>query len=657
MLRGSDDIFPTSKLYCSDINKYGDIALGFENVLVLLSYNPDKTMKSKGVPKYDTHLIVDSNGSISKKINLKKIESITSCDGKLAGSKFVISSVSFDYNGDLLASYMDYIDGGDIIQNHHTGLIYVPYTPQYDGLRNPKMYKKYKNSTNTNNGISLIIPFTTGTKDQEHANDKSNFSNFSSDTFKFTSSILNSELPICEFEQISSAQLSYDGNYIVFSSSRIGSKGNFIPNSWSNKNFKNIISYTFIMKKQLNNINDPNYNLATKTYNPDTYNNSGFFISKFYPLHFDSNVNADNNMYIHNYVAINKENSVALSSDVHWSDSKSVIEVSSSNLDKIYSSPYIENTNIQFPPNEYNTSGLDLQLPNSNIKKFIDHTNYLTTNYTSDNFYGIASSTKQQYNTNDETSQSNCGVVALKGRKNSYTLTTLEMSVATSNFPSQNQYFNDLTISGNNLIGAGTTSIYNDEAVKNSLLPSVNSAFVFNNDITYRDALTNLYCVEKNATLSGEASPNVIRYEENKSNMTIKFNKFSSETSKTHDIVISSDSSGSGQGYLLISHDLNDPNSPKKNINFIPLIPEKKSNTLPKNGSKEVHLIITIFISLLVIFIFFMIFMSFYFLVWKNKYKIMLVLLNSKNSKKNKNNKVKKSKIKNVSKNKNIFKK
>ena len=224
MLRGSDDIFPTSKLYCSDINKYGDIALGFENVLVLLSYNPDKTMKSKGVPKYDTHLIVDSNGSISKKINLKKIESITSCDGKLAGSKFVISSVSFDYNGDLLASYMDYIDGGDIIQNHHTGLIYVPYTPQYDGLRNPKMYKKYKNSTNTNNGISLIIPFTTGTKDQEHANDKSNFSNFSSDTFKFTSSILNSELPICEFEQISSAQLSYDGNYIVFSSSRIGSK-------------------------------------------------------------------------------------------------------------------------------------------------------------------------------------------------------------------------------------------------------------------------------------------------------------------------------------------------------------------------------------------------------------------------------------------------
>ena len=222
---GSANNLPTGKLYCADINKYGDIALGFDNLFIILSY--DSTGNGQSSDKhYNIHEIVnDIDTETGKSLSP---ESRTGTSTQI-GSNFVPTSASFDNNGDLLFSYMTSINAlANQKTSNSTGMVYIPYTPQFDGLKNPDSYSESKKSID---GIDIINPSTTQTTDPAHINDSTNFRNFDEDNTQYSDDLWKGQYPILNLERITSAQLSYDGNYIIYSSSRTGSKSNIIPDS------------------------------------------------------------------------------------------------------------------------------------------------------------------------------------------------------------------------------------------------------------------------------------------------------------------------------------------------------------------------------------------------------------------------------------------
>ena len=661
------------KLYCADIDKYGDIALGIENRFVVFSYNPTYNPSINGSFPigdngkdgcYNEHIIVNNINQVK---NPKIYTSVSGSDS-IIGDIFIPSSVSFDNNADLLFSYTV---NSVYEEEKTTGLVYIPYTPQFDGLTNPILYPQTKN---INYGIDIINGKTTGTSNPNYINDYKLFDNYTNNIKGFYWSTNENAIwrgihvPIMEnIERISSAQLSYDGKYIIFSSSRAGSRSNLerrslLDGSDSQPASKGL-PLTFMMKKQVDNDYDINENkyVVGKGKQADSsdpskknvkLNNSGFFISKIFPIYYQNEWDSHDFAFIHNYTAINKDNYVALSGDVVWDGAGNAnpIRISTKPISKIYDYKYHPSNSIvnkQFQIGTYNTFLLN-ESSSKITKSGISHSNYITTNANSDTFYSISSSPEQGFKINVNadiySDYESFGVNYLtnNGNGNKYDPTNsnynnLCLGTSLGNPPIYlSQRFNDLTVAGNNSIGVSFSESDNSSNVNDLVNNNSNFAFTWGTHSAINIS-SNIYNIskqmifkQKNLPLTPNSSGgSIANGGKMGGNLLIKFNKFSSNSDTDSDVLLSKSINLNGAGYVFLHHDINDPKPPKLNtysINiqkaipvepYFPIDPAKK---IANKTSKTLTIIlIPIF---LVFFISFLIFLTIiYFKKRKNKQK------------------------------------
>ena len=679
-----------NKLYCADIDKYGDIALGFKNIFIIFSYNPTYNSSMNGSfpigtngegGSYNEHIIVNNINTIKNQSNFTSVSGLNS----LLGTDFIPSSASFDNNGDLLFSYtVDLSKSVKIFaENEHSGLIYIPYTRQFDGLTNPTFYSQTKN---INYGIDIINQSTTGTYDLNHQNDYKVLENYNNNTGNgdkayiygglFTHDGKDKQFPIVEhIERISSAQLSYDGNYIIFTSSRSGSRSNPDPISlWGEThsdggeiNTKGLV-LTFMMKKQINDKFDRNKdiyvvgkgkNQADKT-DPTKknvkLNNSGFFISKVFPVYYNYEWNTHDLAFVHSYSALNKDNYVALSGDVYWNGYENVnpIRISKHPISQLYDNNVnIPNVivNKQFQVGNYDILSLNSSKPDLS-KKTIDHSNYITTNANSNTFYSIASNEKQGFKTNYRNSFTEPGVseyginfITNNGDGDKYDPSNSNYkdlyfgNSSDESVTQQNQLFNDITISGNNSIGVSFSSDWNNDTEQ---IVNKNSNFAFTWG-THRsiDVSNNIYSISRQMTFNNKLIPETPISNEDMGgeaaggNLLIRFNKFSGITDTDTDVFLSTSESLSGGGYMFFHHDKNDvkPHGLPYDWSIInkaqsigPEYPINPTSPIIKHSNK----LIAILLPLLAIFTIFSFIVSIFIIIFLKKRKVKKTQINNK---------------------------
>ena len=650
------EYLPTnSKLYCASIDKYGDIALGFENMFVVFSYSTNYSSAIKGSfpigdkgneGSYNEHVIVNDVK------DLKNASIYTSVSGtnSLIGKDFIPSSASFDNNGDLLFSYTS---NGNFETTKITGLIYVPYTPQFDGLTNPVLYPQ---TQKINYGIDVINGKTTGTTDPNHDSNYEIFLYYSNNDGQYYwernngafNVWKNTQFPIIEkVERISSAQLSYDGNYIIFSSSRAGSRSNLERRSlWDGSDSKPAsagLPLTFMMKMQVDNDYDVNKNkyVAGKGKQADPsdpskknvkLNNSGFFVSKIFPIYYQPEWDSHNFAFIHNYSAINRDGYVALSGDVYWNGYGNVnpIRISKQSISELYKLNENESNTIinkQFQVGSYNVIALNSTFDKP-IKRFTDHSNYITTNANSDTFYCLNGADNQGFKTDEDSRDVNqrsysfgLSIVTNNGAGDKYDTSNSNYNSlyfgiqANEDFMEENQYFNDLTVAGNNSMGVSFSDALNLPG--SIFLVNNNSNFAFTWGTHKNVNVSNgIYNINKKMTFNNENIPvvpnstiNTDPNEQMGGNLLIKFNKFNSITDSDSDVLLSTCENLNGGGYVFLHHDINDPKPPKLNTYSIniqkaipvdPFSPLNPSNIIKKNNSQKE--LIAIFVPLIIIF-------------------------------------------------------